>query len=225
MILNEVDPTIRANLESRGWLSLLEIDHPPPTALIREFFSNLSCHVYDSNTLVRSWIRGVEFTITPRLGVEFTITPRVVVEAFRVPVITDLVYPYDESPFIDVVMSHITRSSIQWGSDPRITSSALSETAYLFLRVASHSLWPISHLHIIPLERCVFLYAFMSGASISFPHLFLRSLNEVHRSSTIGYALIHPIFIHRILLFLGLVDFPAGELVHVVGPLGATFLR
>ena len=71
----------------------------------------------------------------------------------------------------------------------------------------------------------MFLYAFMSGASISFPHLFLRSLNEVHRSSAIGHALIHPIFIHRILLFLGLADFPAGESVHVVGPLGATFLR
>ena len=54
VILDEVDPTIRANLESRGWLSLLEIDHPPPTALIREFFSNLSCHIYDSNTVVRS---------------------------------------------------------------------------------------------------------------------------------------------------------------------------
>ena len=71
----------------------------------------------------------------------------------------------------------------------------------------------------------MFLYAFMSGASISFPHLFLRSLNEVHRSSAIGHALIHPIFIHRILLFLGLADFPTGEHVHVVGPLGATFLR
>ena len=65
IVLDEVDPAIRANLESRGWLSLLEVDHPPPTALIREFFSNLSCHVYDSNTLVRSWIRDVEFTITP----------------------------------------------------------------------------------------------------------------------------------------------------------------
>ena len=54
VILDEVDLTIRANLESRCWLSLLEIDHPPPTALIREFFSNLSCHIYDSNTLVRS---------------------------------------------------------------------------------------------------------------------------------------------------------------------------
>ena len=71
----------------------------------------------------------------------------------------------------------------------------------------------------------MFLYAFMFDVSISFPHLFLRSLNEVHRSSVIGHALIHPIFIHRILLFLALADFPTGEPVHVVGPLGAIFLR
>ena len=215
VILDEVDPAIRANLKSRGWLSLLEIDHPPSTALIREFFSNLLCHIYDSNTVVRSWIRGIEFTIIPR----------VMAQALRVPVVTNPVYPYDESPPIDVVMSHITGSSIQWGSDPRITSSALSETAFLFLRVACHSLWPISYFHTIPLERCVFLYAIMSSVSISFLHLFLRSLNEVHRSSVIGHAFIHPIFIHKILLFLGLAIFPAGEPVHVVGPLGATFLR
>ena len=102
VILDEVDPAIKANLESRGWLSLLEIDHPPLTALIREFFSNHSCHVYESNTLVQSWIRGVEFTITPR----------VVAEALGVPVVTDPVYPYNKSPPIDVVMSHITGSSI-----------------------------------------------------------------------------------------------------------------
>ena len=77
VVLDEVDPAIRANFESRGWLSLLEVDHPPPTALIREFFSNLSCHIYDSNTLVKSWIRGIEFTITPRI----------VVEALGVPVV------------------------------------------------------------------------------------------------------------------------------------------
>ena len=60
-------------------------------------------------------------------------------EALGVPIVTDPVYPYDESPPIDEVMSHIIGSSIQWGSDPRIMSSALSETAYLFLRVACHS--------------------------------------------------------------------------------------
>ena len=102
MILDEVDPAIRANLESRGWLSLLEIDHPPPTAMIKEFYSNLSCYIYDANTLVRSWIQGVEFTITPR----------VVANALGVPVTRELVYPYDESPPLDVIMSYITRSSI-----------------------------------------------------------------------------------------------------------------
>ena len=102
MILDEVDPAIRANLESRGWLFLLEIDHPPPTALIREFFSNLSYHVYDFNTLVRSSIRGVKFTTTPR----------VVAKALGVPVVMEPVYPYAEAPPLDVVMSYITGSSI-----------------------------------------------------------------------------------------------------------------
>ena len=55
VVLDDVDPAIRANFESRGWLSLLEVDHPPLTILIREFFSNLSCYIYDSNNLVRSW--------------------------------------------------------------------------------------------------------------------------------------------------------------------------
>ena len=214
-MLDEVDLAIRANFESQGWLSLLEVDHPPLTALIREFFSNLSCHIYDSNTLVRSWIRGVEFTITPR----------VVVDALRVPIIREPVYPYEKSPPLDDVMSYIIKSSIQWGSDPQITSAELTETTYLFFRITCHSFWPISHLHTIPLERYVFLYAFISGASISFPHLFLRSLNKVHRSSTVAHALIHPIFIHRILLFLDLVDFLAGEPVHVIAPIGAIFLR
>ena len=122
VILDEVDLAIRANLESRGLLSLLEINHPPPTAPIREFFSNLSCHVYDSNTLVRSWIRGVEFTIAPK----------VVVEAFGVLVVTKPIYPYAEAPPLDVVMSYIIGSFIQWGSDSRITSSTLYETTYLF---------------------------------------------------------------------------------------------
>ena len=102
MVLDEVDQAIRANLESRGWLSLLEIDHPPLTAQIREFFSNLSCYVYDSNTLVRSWIRGVKFTITPR----------VVADTLGVPVVKESVYPYDESSPLDVVMSYIIGSSI-----------------------------------------------------------------------------------------------------------------
>ena len=71
----------------------------------------------------------------------------------------------------------------------------------------------------------MFLYAFVFGVFISFPHLFLRSLNGVHKSSIITHALIHPIFIHRILLFLGLDDFLTGEPIHIIAPIGATFLR
>ena len=71
----------------------------------------------------------------------------------------------------------------------------------------------------------MFLYALVFGVSISFPHLFLRSLNEVDRSSAVAHALIHPIFIHKILLFLGLDNFPTGEPIHVIAPIGATFLR
>ena len=146
-------------------------------------------------------------------------------DALGVPVIREPVYPYEESSPLDDIMLYITGSSIQWSSDPRITSAELSEIVYLFFRISCHSLWSISRLHTIPFERCVFLYAFVSGATISFPHLFLRSLNEVHRSSVVAYALIHPIFIHRILLFLNLDVFPAGEPIHIIAPIGATFLR
>ena len=56
VVLDELDPEIRRNFERRGWLPLMDINHPPPTTLIREFYSNLSVHTYDSNTQVKSWI-------------------------------------------------------------------------------------------------------------------------------------------------------------------------
>ena len=69
VLLDELDPEIRHNFEHRGWLPLLDVDHPPPATLIKEFYSNLSVHSYDSNILVRSWIRGDEYTITPSVMV------------------------------------------------------------------------------------------------------------------------------------------------------------
>ena len=71
----------------------------------------------------------------------------------------------------------------------------------------------------------MFLYAFVSDALMSFHHLFICSLIEVHRSSSIAYALFFPIFIHRILLHLGLDEFPTSEPVHIIAPIGATFHR
>ena len=50
VVLDELDPEIRRNFERRGWLPLMDIDHPPPATLIREFYSNLSVHSNDSNT-------------------------------------------------------------------------------------------------------------------------------------------------------------------------------
>ena len=39
IILSELDPSIR-----RNWVSLCEVSDPPPAALIREFYSNLSIY-------------------------------------------------------------------------------------------------------------------------------------------------------------------------------------
>ena len=50
VILDELDLDIRRNFERRGWLPLLDVDHPPLATLIKKFYSNLSIHSNDSNT-------------------------------------------------------------------------------------------------------------------------------------------------------------------------------
>ena len=70
----------------------------------------------------------------------------------------------------------------------------------------------------------MFLYTLVTNDSMSFPLLFIRSLVEVHRSSSSSHAIFFPVFIHRILLHLGLEDFPASEPIHIVALIGATFL-
>ena len=53
----------------------------------------------------------------------------------------------------------------------------------------------------------------------------LLSLIKVHRSSSTTHGLFFPVCIHQILLHLGLKEFPAFEPVHIIAPIGATFLR
>ena len=96
---------------------------------------------------------------------------------------------------------------------------------YLFFQVLCNSIWPISHFHTIPIKRCAFLYALVTDAFICFPSLFISSLVEVYRSSSKGHGLFFPIFIHRILLDLGLEEIPVSESVHIIASIGATFLR
>ena len=60
---------------------------------------------------------------------------------------------------------------------------------------------------------------------MSFPTLFIHSLVEVHRSISTAHGLFFPVFVHRILLHLGLDEFPTSEPVHIIAPIGATLLR
>ena len=101
----------------------------------------------------------------------------------------------------------------------------MSKIHYLVFRISCHSIWPISHLHTIPIKRCAFLYALFTNAPMSFLYLFIRSLVEVHRSSSLAHAFFFPVFIHRILLHLGLEEFLAFEPIHIIASIGATFLR
>ena len=103
VILDKFDPEIRRNFERRGWLPLLEVEHPPPAALIREFYLNFLIHSNDSNIqFLKSWIRGEEYVITSD----------VVASAVCVPLVQQPLYPYIEIPPLDDIMSFITSTSI-----------------------------------------------------------------------------------------------------------------
>ena len=69
------------------------------------------------------------------------------------------------------------------------------------------------------------MYALVTNAPMSFFDLFICSLIKVHRSSSSSHTLFFPVFIHRILLHLGLEDFPASKPVYIIAPISATFLR
>ena len=71
---------------------------------------------------MKSWIRGENYVITPL----------VVAFALGVPKVQHLVYPYDESPPLDDIILYLTGTSIQWGTDPQITSHELTKIHYLF---------------------------------------------------------------------------------------------
>ena len=65
------------------------------------------------------------------------------------------------------------------------------------------------------------MYALVTDAPMSFPTLFIHSLVKVHRSNAKSHGLFFPVFIHRILLDLGLEDFPMFEPVHIIALIGA----
>ena len=165
--LDELHPSIRGNLQSRHWLSLCTNIQPPLADLIGEFYSNLSAYedVRSVNYLT-SWIRGVRFTIT-RDDVS---------NALDVPCVCRPSYPYLESTHINDVMDILCGRSVTWGFDPSISSSELIELNYIFFRIPCHNIFPISHVHTIPIDKCFFLYALVTDSFICFPSLFIETI-------------------------------------------------
>ena len=205
--LHELHPSICENLQSRHWLSLCTNIQPPLVDLIREFYSNLSMHEDDHGHKVASWIRGAPFTIT-RGNVS---------KALDVPIIC--------TPHIDDVMDVLCGRSVTWGSDRSISSSELTELKYIFFRIACHNIFPISHIHAIPVNRFFFLYALVTNSFICFPSLLIETIVEVRKSKYKRHGLFFLVLIHRVLKYLGLQNFPSQELVHIQAPIGAKFLK
>ena len=69
------------------------------------------------------------------------------------------------------------------------------------------------------------LYALISYGSMGFASMFIQTIVDVSRSTSKSQKLLFPMFIFRILIFLGISEFPPLELVHVTAPIGATYLR
>ena len=95
----------------------------------------------------------------------------------------------------------------------------------MLFRIACHNIFPISHVHTIPIDRCVFLYALSTDGSFYIPSLFIQTIVAVHRSKSRKHRLFFPVFISRILAYLELEDFLASDFVHLTAPIGFSFLR
>ena len=121
-----------------------------------------------------SWIRGQEFTINKQ-----TIS-----KTLGVPVVCKPTYPYTVVPAVDGMMSLLCGCLVSWGSEPRINSCELIELNSLYLTISCHNIYPISHVHTIPIDRCAFLYAFVTDGSMCFPSIFIQTIVDIYRSTS-----------------------------------------
>ena len=99
MHLDDLDPFIQQNLDSKGWLPICTTLESSSAIIIREFHSNLFAH---------SAVSDGHFWITWIQGEVYQITKKVVADALSVPLVSRLTYPYTESNYLDDVMS------LQW---------------------------------------------------------------------------------------------------------------
>ena len=124
------------------------------------------------------------------------------------PLIQHRTYPYTKSPPLD--------DSSLWknyliGFEPRLHSYELIEVNYLLFRIACHNIFPVSHVHTIPIYGCIFLNALITGGSICFPSLFIQINVKVHRNNTRKQNLFFLVFLGRILEYIDLKHFSSLE--------------
>ena len=146
------------------------------------------------------------------------------------PIVHKPTYLYTKFRVVDDMMSLLCGRPISWGTEPRINSCEFTKLNSLYLRITCHNIYPITHVHTVPIDRCAFLYAFVTDGSMCFPSMcfpsmFIQTIVDISRSKSKGQKLFFLMFIFRILRFLGLSKFPPLELVHVTAFIGATYLR
>ena len=97
-----------------------------------------------------------------------------------IPLFSRPTYPYFESSSLDDVMSNPCGKTMTWVTKPGLDSHELTKVNYLLFRIACHNIFLIFDVHMILIDRCIFLYAFIIGASICLPFLFIQTIVEVH---------------------------------------------
>ena len=83
-------------------------------------------------------------------------------------------------------MSLLCGCPISWGTEPRINSCEFTKLNSLYLRISCHNIYPISHVHTVPIDRCAFLYAFVTNGSMCFPSMFIQTIVDITRSKSKG---------------------------------------
>ena len=106
------------------------------------------------------------------------------VDALSITIVRNPTYPYTDPPSLNDVMPLLYGKPMTWANNPRIDISELAEVNYLLYRIACHSVFHISHMHIIPTNWCIFMYALITGASISIHSLFIQTIVEVNRNTS-----------------------------------------
>ena len=78
----------------------------------------------------------------------------------------------------------------------------------------SRTKYGIDNVHTIPIDRCIFLYALIIGASMCLLSLFIQKIVEVHRNNAKKQRFNFPVSILRILEYLESECPSSSELVH-----------